>query len=169
MRIGLFVDGSNMYAAQRERGWHIDWQKVYDYFAQAGQITECYYVSASPHYSEPHKIQGWRRFKAALTHMGYTVIDKEIKRLKDSRTGTIIGKGNLDIELAITIIASMQNFDQAVIFSGDGDFVPVVKKLRANGKTVVCVALKESTSLELVNHSSKFINLDEISAEIEKK
>jgi uncharacterized LabA/DUF88 family protein len=30
MRVAIFVDGANMFYAQRDNGWHIDYKKVYD-------------------------------------------------------------------------------------------------------------------------------------------
>ena len=42
-----------------------------------------------------------------------------------------------------------ENFDKAVILSGDGDFLPILKHLREAGKEVIILARGARTSKEV--------------------
>ena len=39
MRIALFVDAANMFYAQRDNGWEIDYKKVYKYFTKGRDVA----------------------------------------------------------------------------------------------------------------------------------
>lgn len=168
MRIGLFVDGSNMIYAQRHNGWRIDWKKVFGYFAKGGGITEAHYFSAAPHYQNPDRVRRYRAFCYNLTMIGYTVHDKEVKLLRNRKTGKVFRKGNLDIELALAMLTSADNYDQGVIFAGDGDYSTLVKHLRQRGKQIFCVGRPQMTANELINAVNTFVDLNELRDEIEK-
>ncbi len=168
MRLGLFVDGSNMIYAQRHNGWRIDWMKVYDYLRSQGEITEAHYFSAAPHYQEPIRVKKYRAFCYNLIMIGYTVHDKEVKLFRDQRTGKVSRKGNLDIELALTMQAAADNFDRGFLFAGDGDYRMLVDCLRQRGKQVTCVCRRQMTSLDLINAANAFVELDSLRAVVEK-
>jgi len=168
MRIGLFVDGSNMIYAQKYNGWRIDWKKVFDYYASQGDVAEAHYFSASPYYEDSLKVRRYRAFCYNLTMIGYTVHDKEVKLYKNKKTGKVRRKGNLDIELALVMQAAANNFDQGVLFAGDGDYCTLVEQLRQAGKRVTCVCRLKMTSTDLINATNTFIDLNELRAVIER-
>ena len=41
------------------------------------------------------------------------------------------------------------NFDRAVVLSGDGDFLPVLKHLKTNGKEIIILARGPRTAKEI--------------------
>ena len=41
------------------------------------------------------------------------------------------------------------NFDRAIVLSGDGDFLPVLKHLTANSKTIVILGRGKRTAKEI--------------------
>ena len=43
-------------------------------------------------------------------------------------------KGNCDADLVLNVMVEFDNFDKAVIVSGDGDFYSLVQHLYENGK-----------------------------------
>jgi uncharacterized LabA/DUF88 family protein len=59
-------------------------------------------------------------------------------------------------------------YDELVFLGGDNYFAPLIKHLRKSGKHVTCVGRRQSTALELINASNRFIELNEIRDEIEK-
>lgn len=168
MRVAIFVDGANMFYAQRDNGWHIDYKKVYDYFTQGKEIWGAYYFTGTPPFDNITEIKEYRTFRGALIHIGYFVIDKEAKVIVDRATGDRKLKANLDVEITLNIMASMDSYDEMVFLGGDSDFAPLIKHLRESGKHVTCVSRRQSTGLELINVSNKFIDLNEIRNEIEK-
>jgi uncharacterized protein (TIGR00288 family) len=59
------------------------------------------------------------------------------------------GKNSADIRLcvdALDLCYSKEHIDSFVIVSGDSDFSPLVSKLKENGKRVIGLGMKESSS-----------------------
>jgi uncharacterized LabA/DUF88 family protein len=168
-RVALFVDGSNMFYAQRDNGWHIDFRLTHQYFMDNREKAGAYYFTASPSAGDSQKIDKYRRFRTALISMGFSVIDKEVKVLTDPNSGTVRIKGNLDIELVFRMLTSINSYDEVVLMGGDADYIPIVNHLRNSGKAVVIVGRKESVSMDLINAATKFTDLNQIRSRIEKK
>lgn len=57
-------------------------------------------------------------------------------------------KGDMDTALAVESMSPevLRNYDQQVVFSGDGDFIPLYRKLIAAGKRVIVVAPERNLS-----------------------
>jgi uncharacterized protein (TIGR00288 family) len=77
------------------------------------------------------------------------------------------GKNSADIRLvvdAMELSHSKTHIDTFVIVSGDSDFTPLVSRLKENGKTVIGVGLKDSTSDLLAANCDEFIYYEDIGA-----
>ncbi len=166
--IAVFIDGANMFFAQRAAGWHIDYSKVLGYFSRGLHLHGAYYYTATPPVGQTERVLKYRQFRKALINKGFTIKDKEVKVIQN-RDGSVKLKGNLDIELVMDMIANRENYDIALLMGGDTDFVPVVNFLRSEGKKVICVGRRKSTGLELINTASEFIDIDDIRDHIEKR
>lgn len=167
-KIAIFVDGSNMFYAQRDQKWFIDFALVLKYFTKDKELTGAYYFTASPPAGDKNAIKKYRGFKAALIHIGWRVFDKEVSIIQDNKTGQSIMKGNLDIELVFRMITTSENWDEAVLFGVDMDFIPIIEHLQNLGKIITCVGRSQMTSLNLIN-VTKFINLESIKDMILKR
>ena len=55
--VALFVDGANMFYAQRQQGWHIDWQAVLQHFWADKQNCGSFYFTATPTASNPQAVE----------------------------------------------------------------------------------------------------------------
>jgi len=168
MRVGIFVDAANMFYAQRDNGWHIDWRKVKEHFSRGRELVMAAYFTGSPYYEDVERLRRYRKYRTALTLIGYTVIDKELKEVLDRDTGIRKRKANLDVEFTLHVLAAMPAYDVAVLLTGDGDFAPLAEHLCRSGKQVICVARRESAGLELINAATTFVDLNSIRQEIEK-
>jgi uncharacterized LabA/DUF88 family protein len=156
-RIGVFIDGSNIWHCQKENGWRIDYYKLKKYLAQRGKIVGLYYFTP--------KIKGYEKFKTTLDSMGYTVVYKPLKKIKTSRKGqkfTFKYKGNLDIEMAQYILTLSDKYDEIVFMSGDSDFECILETLKRQGKKISCICNKTSLSIEISNVCHTFINLTDL-------
>jgi uncharacterized LabA/DUF88 family protein len=167
-RVAIFVDGANMFYAQRENGWHIEYRRVLEYFTDNREKAGAFYFTATPAVTNLEALQKYRKFRSALTNVGYTVIDKEVKVIRDYKTGITKLKGNLDIELVFRIMTQIGHYDEAVILGGDSDLVPIIEHIGNLGKRIVCVGRRATTAHELINVVHKFIDLNEIRERIEK-
>ncbi len=88
------------------------------------------------------------RFYLKLQKFGYELYLKPVK-LYEQEDGTTKRKANCDVEMAFYLMKEKDNFDRAVILSGDGDFLPVLKHLKKQGKEVVILARGPRTAREI--------------------
>jgi uncharacterized LabA/DUF88 family protein len=75
------------------------------------------------------------------------------------------GKNSADIRLvvdAMELSYAKEHIDTIVIVSGDSDFTPLVSKLKENGRTVVGVGMRDSTSDLLAASCDEFIYYEDI-------
>ena len=168
-RVALFVDGANMFYAQRESKWHIDYRLVHHYVMDNREKAAAYYFTASPSPSDQQRLEKYRGFRTALINMGYQVVDKEVRVITDPVTKERTVKGNLDIDMVFNMLTSMNLYDEAVLMGGDSDFIPIIRHLRHSGKSVTVIGRRSSTATDVVNAASKFIDLDSIRDRVEKR
>jgi len=156
-RAAIFIDGTNLYFIQKNfLNARIDLIKFVNYFKQFYDIYNTFFYLA---YKEEDEKQ--EKFFKLLAFSGITVIKKPVKQLKD---GSL--KGDLDVEMAIDMLLTKDNYDTAILCSGDSDFERLVHVLRNFGKEVICVSTKESTSIELVNAADRYIDLRDLLPDI---
>ena len=167
-RVALFVDGAAMFYAQRDNGWHMDYRNILHYFADNRDLAGAYYFTATPPVANTDALEKYRKFRHALTMMGYSVKDKEVKVLYDKNTGQARLKGNLDIELVFRLLSSLNTYDLAVLLGGDSDYVPIIEHLINNGRRVIVVGRRQSTAADVINAASQFIDLNEIRDRVSK-
>ena len=75
------------------------------------------------------------------------------------------GKNSADIRLvvdAMDLSWSKEHINTFCIVSGDSDFSPLVSKLKENGKRVIGLGMKESTSQLLVDNCDEFIYYEDL-------
>ncbi|MGQ9631450.1 MAG: NYN domain-containing protein [bacterium] len=75
------------------------------------------------------------------------------------------GKNSADIRLcvdAMDLSYSKEHIDTFVIVSGDSDFSPLVSKLKENGKYVIGMGMKDSTSELLIDNCDEFIYYEDL-------
>ncbi len=165
-RIGLFIDGSNLYAAARALGFDIDYKRLLEYFVKEGRLIRAFYYTAlieDQEYSPIRPLVDW------LDYNGYTMVTKPTKEFTDSAGRRKI-KGNMDIELAIDVMEMAEHLDHIVIFSGDGDFRRLVEAVQRKGVRVSVVSTVKSqppmVADELRREADTFIELQDIADEI---
>lgn len=148
-RVSIFVDGANMYYAQKKLGWYIDFRKVLQYFGRdAGSvISEAYYYTGADTQAKNRD----NAFHEYLMYSGYTVRTKAIKQMVDDTTGEIVEKANLDIELVIDMFNTVALYETCILLSGDSDFERALELVRSKGKRIAVVAHPDMTARELRN------------------
>lgn len=160
----MFVDGTNMFYAQRKLGFHIDYKKLYSYFSRGNPVYNAFYYTGRDVPPDQTTIA----FLDALTYMGYTLRTKDIKTITDEDTGETVRKCDLDVEIVIDMFNCVDLYDIAVLCSGDGDFTRAVEMLRSNGKEIWACSCKGMAATELVNAVDKFFWLEKMEKEIRK-
>ncbi len=165
-RIGLFIDGSNLYAAARALAFDIDYKRLLDYFSAEGRLIRAFYYTAlmeEQEYSPIRPLVDW------LDYNGYTMVTKPTKEFTDSQGRRKI-KGNMDIELAIDVMEMAERLDHIVIFSGDGDFRRLVEAVQRKGVRVTVVSTVRSqppmVADELRRQADYFMELQDLQPDI---
>lgn len=88
------------------------------------------------------------RFYVKLLEFGYRLFLKPVKTY-DQDDGTTKRKANCDVDMAFHLMKEKDGFDRAVVLSGDGDFLPVLKHLKDSGKEVVVLGRGNRTAKEI--------------------
>ena len=88
------------------------------------------------------------RFYLKLEKFGYELHLKPVK-LYEQDDGTTKRKANCDVDMAFYLMKEKDNFDRIVVLSGDGDFLPVLKYLRNQGKEIIILARGPRTAKEI--------------------
>lgn len=161
-RLALFIDGANLHAASRSLDFDVDYKLLRQEFMRRGKLLRAFYYAAiveNEEFSPIRPLVDW------LSYNGYCVITKIAREYTDSDGRRKI-KGNMDIELTINAMELAPRMDHAVLFSGDGDFRPLVEGLQRQGVRVSVVSTirghKQMASDELRRHADNFIELDEL-------
>jgi len=165
-RIGLFMDGSNLYASARALDLDIDYGKLLRFFKDQGRLLRAYYYTAmldESDYSPLRPLIDW------LDYNGFTIVTKPTKEFTDSAGRRKI-KGNMDIELAIDALEMAEHLDHIVLFSGDGDFRRLVEAIQRKGCRVTVVSTLRSAppmiADELRRQADTFIDLVDLAKNI---
>lgn len=88
------------------------------------------------------------RFYLKLSSFGYKLFLKPVK-LYTQEDGTTKRKANCDVDMAFLLMREKERFDRALILSGDGDFLPVLKYLKLEGKDIVVLGRGNRTAKEI--------------------
>ncbi len=161
-RLALFIDGSNLYAAAKALNFDIDYRLLRTEFMRRGKMLRAFYYTAlleGEDYSPLRPLVDW------LNYNGYTMVTKVAEEYVDSQGRRKI-KGSMDIELAVQAMELADHIDHIVIFSGDGDFRPLVEALQRKGVRVSVVSTIRSQppmiSDKLRRQADNFIELDDL-------
>jgi len=88
------------------------------------------------------------KFYLKLEKFGYKLVLKPVK-LYSQDDGTKRRKANCDVEMAFYMMREKDISSRAVILSGDGDFLPVLKYLKKQGKEVIILSRGPRTAREI--------------------
>ena len=100
--------------------------------------------------------------------MGYTVRTKILKEYYDDVSGRYSQKANLDIEIVVDMFNTVDQYDEVVLFSGDGDFERAIELLRSKNTHITVVSTEGMIARELRNATDQYVDLNDIRDQIEK-
>lgn len=165
----LFIDGANLYATSKALGFDVDYRRLLKEFQSRGTLLRAFYYTAvieDQEYSSIRPLIDW------LDYNGYTVVTKATKEFFDA-TGRRKLKGSMDVELAVNAMELAAQIDQMVLFSGDGDFRPLVEAVQRRGVRVTVVSTISSQppmiADELRRQADVFVDLVELRGKIARE
>jgi len=156
--LAVFIDFENLALGLAPRGGGrrakktdiLDMKRVLERLVEKGKVV------AKRAYAD------WSRFSDYVTPLHELGIE-----LTEIPERGVTGKNSADIRLvvdAMELSYAKDHIDTFVIVSGDSDFTPLVLRLKENGKTVVGVGMKDSTSDLLAANCDEFIYYEDIGA-----
>ena len=155
-RVAIFIDGSNLFYAALQLGIEIDYSKLLSRLASGSRLFRSFFYTGVDRANE--KQQG---FLLWMRRNGYRVIAKDLVQLPDGSK-----KANLDVEIAVDMMALVGCYDTAVLVSGDGDLSYAVDAASYKGVRIEVVSLRTMTSDSLINVSDRYVDLDNIKDDI---
>jgi uncharacterized LabA/DUF88 family protein len=165
-RVGIFIDGANLYATARALNFDIDYKRLLELFQSKCNLVRAFYYTAlieDQEYSPIRPLIDW------LDYNGYTMVTKPTKEFTDS-SGRRKIKGNMDIELAIDVLEMAQHLDHIVLFSGDGDFRRLVEAVQRKGVRVTVISTVRSqpsmVADELRRQADTFVDIFDLQDDI---
>ncbi len=157
-RVAIFIDGSNLFYAALQLGVEIDYTKLLYRLTAGAKLLRAFFYTGVDRTNE--KQQG---FLLWMRRNGYRVIAKDLVQLPDGTK-----KANLDVEIAVDLMALVDYYDTAVLVSGDGDLAYAVDAVSYRGARVEVVSLRSMTSDNLINVADRYIDLEQIRDDIKK-
>lgn len=157
-RVAIFIDGSNLFYAALQLGIEIDYTKLLCRLTAGSRLLRSFFYTGVDRTNE--KQQG---FLLWMRRNGYRVISKDLVQLPDGSK-----KANLDVEIAVDMMALVGSYDTAVLVSGDGDLAYAVDAVSYRGVRVEVVSLRSMTSDSLINVADRYIDLEMIKDDIQK-
>ncbi len=124
-----FIDSQNLNLAIRAQGWKLDFKRFRIYLRDKYGVEKAYLFIGY--------ISGNEVLYASLQDAGFTCIFKPTLRYKDGTT-----KGNCDAELVLWSMIDFDEYNKAVIVTGDGDFHCLVDYLLKKNK-LACVLVPD--------------------------
>lgn len=144
-RVALFLNGRSMEFANREAGFSFDFTKIRTYFTGQGTLVGAFYHAVDRGIENDSRFVP---FVDLLTKLGYTVRLKQPKRSQDAE-GRERLRYNLDPDFVADIVTTMDNWDVAFLFHGDGEYAGLIQTLRARGKRIYAVTTRYALGREL--------------------
>ena len=171
-RVFVFIDASNLWEAQKAKGRFFDYAKLRDFLKReyvATNIQMFYYTAYPAEGTRSYVLDGKHKFLTFLKKsLGFTVRKKELKRIAImTEDGEVIEeKGNMDVEMTVDMMHYASQYDVAVLFSGDSDFLALVTYLRRGSKKVFVYSSRNNISEELRTGADGYIDVLRIDADV---
>ena len=122
-QVFAFIDAQNIAKGIENSGWKIDWSAFRHWLAKHHNVSQAYmYIG----YMAEN-----RDLYLQLNNNGFNIdLKQTVQSNRDSQTrepGEV--KGNVDVDLTIGVWREYDNYNKAIIVSGDGDFTSLIQHL----------------------------------------
>ncbi len=162
-RISIFIDGANFYHGLKTINFRysdifFDFERFVKRLVGNNELINVYYYNA-PLKENLNKYVYWNQMKffGRLRKISKfkVVLCKRQKRLDENKDEYYVTKGD-DIHLALDMLcdACKDKYDKVILVSGDGDFAPLVKYVKEEGKDVINYCFEGSVSRDLLKEFS---------------
>jgi uncharacterized LabA/DUF88 family protein len=159
LNAAVFIDGINTHYAVKSLMWMPDYKRMLDYFKRVVILKKIYYFVSLDKDQEENSII---RLIDWLDFNGF------ICKVTDS------GEQNkgIQVDFTVQVMKLVSSVDHFILFTGNSQFVPLVKYLDDMGKVVtICSTLlnQKMVSDALRRAADNFVEINDLREHIEKK
>ena len=159
----VFVDVRNILkAVESDKAYcMVDFHDIVSILCREYDLIRVYAYDGSLMINGIDQTEGFHRY---LKECRFTLRTRPVK-IRDSENSTDAEQKGVDVELACDMMtfAIKDCYDVAILISGDGDFIPVVERVKDQGKIVeVASFCYDTISNDLRLSADRFHNLDSI-------
>lgn len=159
-----FIDSQNLNLGVQKIGWKMDWHKFRIWLAENYGVTKAFmFIGYMPDNESLYQQMYDHGFlvvlKPTLEIKNVSQPD-ETKDKKDDKEKPAV-KGNIDADLVLYAMKELNNYDKAVIVSGDGDFFGLIEHLADEQKLLKILAPNRRYSTLLQEFESYIEGLDQ--------
>lgn len=163
-----FIDSQNLNLGTQKVGWKMDWRKFRKYLADKYNVTHAFmfigYMSENESlYEYMHELGFLVALKPTLDVTPHTHPDGS--KIDEGEEKTVI-KGNIDADLVLYAMKEFPNYDQAIIVSGDGDFLSLLEYLDEQNKLHSIMTPNWQYSSLLKPMEDKIVRIDQLKREL---
>lgn len=145
-KVGIFCDDSNLYHAYQKYGWRIDFEKFRKLINQYCDLQFLDYYLVIPAKNDII-YRGTQRFLEKINPF-VNIKKKELKYTPVG--GQVIKKGNMDVEITLDVVRTIDDLDVVIILSGDSDFYELHNYvIKDKKKNIIFVGYEENMAWEL--------------------
>ena len=145
-----FIDSQNLNLGIHASKWELDFKKFRLYLKNKYNVTEAFLFIGH--------MAGNESLYTYLQKSGYIVVFKPTLEIK-KREKTIV-KGNVDAELVLHTMIELDNFNKAIIITGDGDFHCLIEYLEKQNKLLRILVPNQNYSSLLRKFQDYIVRVD---------
>ena len=164
MQLALAVDGHSMFYVQQKLGWFFDPRRLLEYATLQSGVE----LGSAFWYTGLKDATDQRPFRDALTSLGFTVRTKPLREVGHDSDQRQFARANLDVEIAIDLMAVAHRIDEVWVMSGSRDLERLLEVLRIRGLKVVLMSTEGMVPRELRNAADRFVDLSSLKPQLEK-
>ena len=137
-RITIFIDNSNIFKGFQKYNIQVDYEKLKTIITRGRKLDAIYLYEGVVYPMSPEKKRWYEQLSARSGYIIEASFDKIV------RSGAIEKKVDIKIAIDVVSLAFEDAYDTAALVTGDGDFLPVVKRVKELDKNVEIWAFKYS-------------------------
>jgi len=157
-KVYAFIDSQNLNLGVKSAGWTLDFRKFRLYLKNKYGVEKTYLFIG--------QMAGQESLYDRLQNMGYHLIFKPTTEYKVD--GNVVVKGNVDAELVLYAAAKViDDYDKAIIVTGDGDFYCLVEYLKEQDKLLHVLVPNDRFSKLLRKFTKDIVRINPLRQKLE--
>lgn len=129
-----YIDSQNLNLGVQKVGWKMDWRRFRIFLAEKYNVSKAYMFIGYMQENE--------QLYEQMHSLGFTVVlkptvephkEEQVEGAPNEELKRQV-KGNIDADLVLFAMKDQENYDKAIIVSGDGDFYSLCEYLKSKHK-----------------------------------